>query len=77
MTPAEMSTAEKEEHILELGSPWVDLMMGLQFHRHARGEEKTDRNAEAISRAREDYYSNALIVVLECALRIKSASFSK
>ena len=47
-------------------------MKGLEFHRHATAEENNDRNADAVSRAREDYYSNALIVVLECAERVRS-----
>jgi len=69
-----MTTAEKEKRIFDLGRPWTELMKGLEYHRKPTQKEKDDKTSgDAIARAREDYYSNALSVILECGDREKNS----
>lgn len=67
-----MTTAEKEKRVLDLGSPWTEVMKGLKFHCRTRGPENSDEYREVIALTRDDYYSNALSVILECARRTES-----
>ena len=62
-----MTTAEKEKRILDLGKPWSDIMKGLAFHRSITKDEESSPHRDGIIRTREDYYSQALSVVLDCA----------
>lgn len=66
-----MTTAEKEKRILDLGKPWKEIMQGLSFHRTITKEEESSPHRDGIMRAREDYYSSALSVILDCADKSK------
>ena len=64
-----MTTPEKEKRVADLGKPWTEVMKGLGFHRKVTEEEKQHEHHDAIAIAREDYYSNALSVIIDCAWR--------
>jgi len=72
----QMTTAEKEKRIFDLGKPWTEIMKGLEVHRSITEEEKKSDHKDSIARAREDYYSNALSVVLECGQRRENSTRS-
>ena len=66
-----MTTAEKEKRILDLGKPWTSLMEGLAAHRSITKEEEDCTYRDGLIQTREDYYSHALSVVIDCADRSK------
>jgi hypothetical protein len=66
-----MTTAEKEKRILDAGKPWIEIMEGLAHHRSITKKEEGSPHRDGIIRAREDYYSQALSVILDCAYKSK------
>lgn len=57
---------------MDLGKPWTNIMDGLRFHRLATPEELKSPYSDGIIKARQDYYSHALSVVLNCATKNQS-----
>jgi len=68
-----MTTAEKEKRIWDLGSPWTEILKGLDAHRSIKEDEKKNEHRDAIARAREDYYTSALSVIIKCATRAEKS----
>lgn len=62
-----MTTAEKEEGILDLRSPWKKIMDGLAAHRFTTCDEEKISYRESIIQTREDYHSSAPSAILDCS----------
>lgn len=67
-----MNTVEREQRVHDLGGLWIELMNGLRAYRTVTNEEAKSSCKMDIAAAREQYYSHALLVVLDFANKIRS-----